>query len=121
MGVYDNVRCRYRLPDPEAQDFQFQTKSTLAPYLNDYEITENGRLLREVYDERWEDDPALPWGSVLHRDNPRWEPVDFRGQIEIHAIGDDATGKKRWYSYLIWFKNDRVADLQPGPGHGREV
>ena len=46
MGLYDNVRCRYPLPDQEAQDFRFQTKSTPAPYLDDYEITEDGRRRR---------------------------------------------------------------------------
>ena len=118
MGLYDNVRCRYRLPDPEAQDLEFQTKSTPAPYLDNYEITEDGRLMHEAYDERWEDAPDSPFGAVMHQDNHRWEPVDFPGQLEIHGTREDPEGKVRWYSYLLWFKNGRIADLQPGRNHG---
>ena len=121
MGLYDNVRCRYRLPDPEAQDLEFQTKSIPAPYLNNYEITEDGRLLLQAYDERWEDAPDSPSGSVMHQDNVRWEPVNFRGELEIHTIEDDPEGNMRWYSYLLWFKDGRVADLQCGPSHGRSL
>jgi hypothetical protein len=32
MGLYDNVHCKYPLPDPEAQDLDYQTKSTFAPF-----------------------------------------------------------------------------------------
>lgn len=113
MGMFDHVRCKYPLPDPEAQGLDFQTKSTLAPYLDNYEITTDGRLLHEAYDSRWEDDSSAPLSGCLHRENLRWEPVEFRGQLEIHTSHDG-----RWYSYLIWFKAGRVADLQHGSGHG---
>jgi hypothetical protein len=121
MGLFDNVHCRYPLPDAEAQDWEFQTKSTRAPYLDNYEITEDGRLLHEAYDTRWEDAPDSPFGAVMHRENLRWEPVDFRGQLEMHTLEDDPDGNPRWYSYLFWFKDGRVADLQHGPGHGRPL
>jgi len=121
MGLFDHVHCRYPLPDAEAQDWEFQTKSMQAPYLDRYEITVDGSLLQEACDTRREDDPPSPCGSVVHRENPRWEPVDFRGQLEIHTMEDDPDGNLRWYSYLFWFKDGRVADLQHGPGHGRRL
>jgi hypothetical protein len=121
MGLFDNVHCRYRLPDPEAQELNFQTKSMPAPYLEAYEITEHGRLLHQAYDARWEKDPDSPVPSVMHRDNCRWEPVDFRGQLEIYATGDGRDGNPRWYSCLSWFKDGRVADLQHGQRHGQPL
>ncbi len=119
MGLYDNVRCRYPLPDREAQDFQFQTKSTPAPYLDNYEITEDGRLLHEAYDMQREDAPGSHNGPFMPRENRRWEPVPFCGQLEIHTFEEDPAGQLRWYTYLLWFKDGVVADLQRGPGHGR--
>lgn len=118
MGLYDNVRCRYPLPEREAQDIVFQTKSTLAPFMEDYVITEDGRLLREVCDERWEEDPKAPLGWVMHGENPRWEPVSFRGHLEIHGVLADPRHGEIWCSYLFWFRDGRVAEVQHGPGHG---
>jgi hypothetical protein len=106
----------YPLPDAEAQRLEFQTKCTLAPFMDNYEITADGRLLHETCETRWEDDPSAPLGCVIHRDNLRWEPVAFRGQLEIHTVHDG-----RWYAYLFWFKDGRVADLQHGPGHGESI
>ena len=42
MGLFDRVRCRYPLPDPVAQDLEYQSKSTPAQYLHQYEITPDG-------------------------------------------------------------------------------
>ncbi len=121
MGVYDNVRCRYPLPDPEAQPLTFQTKSMPAPYLEDYEITEDGRLLHLAYDLRCDADAESPADSSRVRENERWEEVECRGQLELHTIGDDSDGNPRWYWYLFWFKEGRVADLQHGQGHGQSM
>ena len=116
MSAYDSVYCKYPLPDAEAQGLDFQTNCTPAPFLNNYEITAEGRLLHETYVTRWEEDPSAPLGSVMQRDNLRWEPVAYRGQLEIDTVHDG-----RWYSYLFWFKDGRVADLQHGPGHGEPI
>jgi hypothetical protein len=118
MGMFDHVRCRYPLPDAEAQDLDFQTKSMPAPFLDNYLITEDGRLLHEAYDARCEEDAKAPLGLWLHRENPRWERVDFRGELEIHDYVDDPVRGPLWYSYLFWFRDGKVADLQHGLGHG---
>jgi hypothetical protein len=121
MGMFDNVRCRYALPDPEAQDLEFQSKSTPAQRLDNYVITADGRLLHEDYDERWEDTEESPFGFYLHRENIRWVPVDFRGELEIHEVVEQPDGTRKWYSYLFWFKDNRVADLQRGNSWGRII
>ena len=118
MGMFNNVRCRYHLPDPEAQDFDFQTKSLPEQLLDDYEITADGRLLHHAYDARFEDDAGSPWGFYLHRDNWRWEAVDFTGELEIHTSAGEPGNGGLWYSYLIEFDKGKVVGLQHGPRHG---
>lgn len=121
MSLYDHVRCKYPLPDPEAQELEYQTKSTLAPYMDNYIIAGDGRLLHEEYDTRKEENPAAPFGFFLHRENCRWIEVDFRGQLEIHTTVEQPDCSRRWYSYLFWFKDNRVADLQRGTSWGQVI
>ena len=116
MGMFDHVRCNYPLPDQEANGLNFQTKSMQISSLDDYKITADGRLVHEAYELRHIDDPSAPFGFYVERINRRWEPVDFRGELEIHTSHNGL-----WYSYLFWFKNGRVADMQHGPGHGEPI
>jgi hypothetical protein len=116
MGMFNRVRCRYLLPDSEAQDFAFQTKSLPEQLLDDFEITEDGRLLHQGYDTRWEEDAAAPLS--FQRENCRWEAVDFTGELEIHTSAREPSGGGLWYSYLIEFDKGKVVGLQHGPGHG---
>ena len=118
MGMFNHIRCRYPLPDPEARDFAFQTKALPEQLLDDYEITEDGRLLHEAYDARWEEDPAAPLGFYLHRENLCREAVDFTGELEIHTSSWQPDGSGSWYSYLFELVQGRVVGLQHGPGHG---
>jgi hypothetical protein len=118
MGLFNHVRCRYRLPDPEAQNFPFQTKSLPEQLLDDYEITQDGRLMHHAYDARWEEDTAAPLGFSLLRENCRWEPVEFTGELEIHMSSGEPGRGGVWYSYLIEFDQGKVVGLQHGPGHG---
>jgi hypothetical protein len=121
MGLFDRVRCKYPLPDPEAQDLEYQTKSTFSPYLENYVITPEGRLLKEEYDIREESAPEAPGGFRLLRENGRWVQADFRGELEIHTTVPLPDGSLRWYSYLFWFKDNRVADLQRGTQWGQII
>lgn len=121
MGVYDNVRCKYPLPDAEAQDLEYQTKSTFAPYLENYVITQDGRLLKEEYNIREEQAPDSPVGCRLLREHCRWVEADFRGELEIYTTVRQPDESLRWYSYLLWFKDNRVADLQRGNSWGQVI
>ena len=51
MGLFDTVRCRYRLPDSRLQDAEFQTKD-LDCLLLTYTVTEEGRLRVDFRDRR---------------------------------------------------------------------
>ena len=44
MGMFDELRCEYELPDKEVQDEVFQTKS-LDRLMDDYTITREGKLI----------------------------------------------------------------------------
>ncbi len=118
MGLFNHIRCRYPLPDTEAQDFDFQTKSLPEQLLDNYEITADGRLLHEAYETRVEKNPAAPFGFYIHRENRRWEPEDFTGELEIHTSFRHPGEAGLWYSYVLEFQNGRVVGLQHGPGHG---
>jgi hypothetical protein len=45
MGLFDEVRCEYRLPNPAHQELVFQTKD-LESLMDEYVITRRGRLVR---------------------------------------------------------------------------
>ena len=118
MGMFNHVRCRYPLPDAEAQDFEFQTKSMDELTLDNFETTPDGRLLHEAYDTRLEENPTAPFGFYFHRENCRWEPENFTGELEIHTSAERPGGIRLWYSSLVEFQNGRVIGLQHGHGHG---
>jgi hypothetical protein len=118
MGMFNHVRCTYPLPDPEAQDFDFQTKSLPEQMLDYYEITADGRLMHEAYQVRWEENPTAPLGFYIHRENCRWEPDDFTGEMEIHQSYFRPDGSGVWYSYLFEFEKGQVVGMQHGHDHG---
>lgn len=47
MGMFDYLRCDYPLPEPEAQEFEFQTKD-LDCWLEHFLITDQGQLIRQI-------------------------------------------------------------------------
>jgi len=107
MGMFDYVRCKYSLPNPAAQDLDYQTKSTPCPYLERWEIREDGTIWHEVVDYRGEDDDESPVGVTIHCDNPRWVQQPFNGEFEIHTADEDGT----WYSFSFWFRDGVAKDL----------
>jgi hypothetical protein len=119
MGMFNHVRCRYLLPDPEAQNLEFQTKSMEKLFLDNYEITADGQLMHEAYETRFEEDAGAPLGFYINRENRRWEPADFTGELEMHTSVRHAEDAVTWYSYTFDFQNGRVVGLQHGPGHGQ--
>ena len=114
MGLFNHVRCRYPLPDAEAQDLLFQTKSMLDLQLATYEVTPDGRLIQV---EQGGFDVAAEAGQPsVASDSPPARPdvANHRGELEIHTSAEQPDGSLRWYSYLLWFRDGRVADVQRG-------
>ncbi len=54
MGMFDEIRCEYPLPDSIVQDHVFQTKS-LERVMDSYAITRDGRLI--LHEVRYEQVP----------------------------------------------------------------
>jgi hypothetical protein len=65
MGMYDNIRCSYILPNPDAQNLYFQSKD-LDCTLSDYEITKEGRLVKHCWE--WE---ATPEDELPYKNEPK--------------------------------------------------
>jgi hypothetical protein len=112
MGMFDNVRCEYPLPVDGANEFLFQTKDTPAQYLDDYEIRADGTLWYEEYDARIEETEDAPLGFWMHRENRRWTPLDFTGELEIHHYECESPFGT-YYSFRFWFRDGVVKDLIP--------
>ena len=120
MGMYDNIKCKYPLPDAAAQGVDFQTKD-LECTLAEYEITEDGRLIEHCWDYE-----ATPEDELPHKDAPkdsilricgiirrvkgsyRIEEQDYDGVLNFY--GDAQSGELM----MLNFKTG-VDELHPGP------
>lgn len=95
MGLTDDVRCQYPLPDEEAQGKLFQTKSfgnTRARYI----ITEDGRFTRHYIHHRG-DETVDEW----HVD------LNWHGPVHFYT-GDD----EGWYDYYAYFEDGTLQWLK---------
>lgn len=115
MGAFDNARCRYQLPWPEAADFLWQTKSPPAPFSENWEIREDGTLWHEDVDYEDRSDKTAEPGSfksllgMMTPVNQRWVNVPWDGEFEIHNSVERDTGYV-WYSVVFWFRDGIVRD-----------
>lgn len=115
VGLFDTVRCRYRLPD--CQDAEFQTKdlaglvcgeSMLGGLMDEYEITQDGRLRRHEHEREFVEDPSAPLGGHLKSVRDWWSDVpDVHGDVRIYTSGSDGT----WIEFRVRFTNGRVQDV----------
>lgn len=93
MGLVDDVRCQYPLPDEEAQDELFQTKSFGQTHAR-YTITEEGRFVRHyLYYKRGQEETAHEWD------------VDLNWHGPVHFYGGDSD---QWYDYYAYFEDGTV-------------
>ena len=122
MGMFDEVRVEYPLPDPEAQGLVFQTKS-LDSLLDDFTVTHDGRLILHAVDF-----DTVPEEERPNYGKPEWEhgalsqlmgsirrvplgdvEIPYKGDVEIHtSTGSREAGDYRWYEYVIRFEEGRV-------------
>ena len=121
MGMFDTVVCRY--PLPHHQDARFQTKDLgavalgerfLGGFLDDYEITVDGRLRRHVYEREWIEDPTALLGGHLRSIRDWWEDVpDVHGGVVMYTTDDEhAQGETRWVEFRVRFTNGRVENVR---------
>ena len=122
MGMFDELKCEYKLPDPVVQEETFQTKS-FDCLLDSYTITRDGRLIHH----------QVRYESVPEEERPcygtsEWEQSEFAhligslkavpiGDVEIPyhgdvyfytSIGSRETGDYEWFEYQARFTNGRL-------------
>lgn len=98
MGMFDELRCEYELPDKEVQDELFQTKS-LDRLMDEYTITREGKL---ILHRAWGDKDA----PVSHLQIP------YHGEIRFYTSLNDGGQYKR-YEYKARFTSDALESITP--------
>jgi hypothetical protein len=92
MGLYDNLKCEYPLPDKTVQEDTFQTKSFYRA-LENYLITTDGRLIHE----------SRMWGKV---------EVPFDGEFSFHTSKDShQNGDFEWFEFRAVFKQGVLQEI----------
>ena len=125
--MFDTVVCHHPLPDH--QHAEFQTKDLAAAalgdrsvggFLDEYDITGDGRLRRHVHERVWTEDPTGPLGGYLRSTRDWWEEVpDVHGDVVIYTgrgAGDPA--RSAWAEFRVRFTNGRVQEAREVPPHG---
>lgn len=109
MGVFDDVKCLYPLPWPEAQGGWFQSKCTPAQYCETYEVRENGRLWYHKKERKWREDGHGALGGCFVEISSQWCPENVTGEIELHAFRE-FEGTNYEYTVKLWFRDGLVKD-----------
>lgn len=126
MGMFDNVKCEYPLPETNAgMKLDFQTKSFgddfVGGFMDNYIITEDGQLI--LHKETWEfvEEEDRPYYG-----KPEWnefplvrmagsmkaiplgdETIEYHGIVNIYVDMDGT-----WYEYDIKFTDGKVANIK---------
>jgi len=117
--MFDTIRCCY--PLPHHQDAEFQTKDVsvfvyedpcLGGTMEDYEITEDGRLRRHAHEREWMQDPGALAGGYFRSIRDWWEDVpDAHGDILIYTCDEHAAAPGTLMEFRIRFTNGRVENV----------
>jgi len=127
MGMFDEVKIEYEMPDSEIQNETFQTKS-LENMMDNYTITKEGRLIfhkchyEEVPEEErfyygkpeWDENKALfkfigSMTSVYDGD----VDMQYHGILEIHTmLGKYKDDGSTWYSYDLKFTDGVLVNIE---------
>lgn len=121
MGMFDEIRCEYPLPDQGVQDEVFQTKS-FHREMDRYTITADGRLIHHM--TRWESVPEEErpyygkpeWDKPLHQvfGSIKTVPVGdveipFHGDVYFYTSrGEAQTESFEWFEYQARFTDGKL-------------
>jgi len=104
VGLFDEVRCEYRLPDPAHQGLVFQTKD-LENALDEYVITRRGRLVRTKR------------GFLAPR--PCRVVCPIHQDLRIYDSVEVAPEEREWVEYVFRFTEGRVTRVRRSRDRGR--
>jgi hypothetical protein len=104
MGVFDYLRCEYPLPDPKHNLIEWQTKDTPSPFLMDYTITQDGRLLESQ--TQVIKDKEAPLGFFIEKTGELLE-LPFDGDLHFYTN----TTEDGRLEYRATFRKGRVTEM----------
>lgn len=104
MGMFDDIKCDYQLPDEGLEHDHFQTKD-FDCRLDQYRITKDGRLELMQYDVTTVPDSDRLFGYRMDRNEVQWIDVNFHGDLIMYTYGRDG----RFYEYLVRFTEGEVS------------
>ena len=122
MGLYDNVKCEYKLPGAtkEVQNDVFQTKDFECA-MDNYTITEDGKLFRSVYEYYEVPEEERPYYGTSEWDQKLYKlvgctrskfvkdiKVNHHGIIFIYTI----IKNKEWWEYEIKFTDGKITKIK---------
>lgn len=117
MGMFDTLKVEIKIPGySEIPDVEFQTKS-LDCTLDNYVITNNGELYKEVWEYNWIDDETHYFKGYSEKvpDSYRREYLtNYHGDIIFYS-SKKIDGKWRYYSARftegkltrMWYKDEQ--------------
>jgi hypothetical protein len=111
MGMFDYLKCDYKLPIDGVENEVWQTKSTPAQFLDNYEIRRVGTLWHEEYDIEDRSDPnatgLMRFKGSLTKVNKRWVYEEkFTGEIVFYTIKDN-----KFINVSAYFHNGTLKEL----------
>ena len=113
MGMFDYLNCKYPLPAPEANGYEFQTKDTPTQMMDRYEIREDGSLWHQAYDTEDRGDPTKEglerFIGCMTSVNHRWEPCAITGEIRFYDWRQGETPD--WIEFSAYFVNGKLKEL----------
>lgn len=125
MGMFDNIKCEYLLPDTpkRIQESTLQTKD-LVNLLDDYTITKEGRLIhhqcnweitpeeeRPYYGtEEWDKNPLFQIFGSMRR--VPLEDVDTKYHGMLHIYTTDPDNHSVFYDYELKFTDGNLVDVK---------
>jgi hypothetical protein len=111
MGMFDEIRCKYPLPDKRAQDLEFQTQDTEQQFMDDFEIREDGTLWHQDYTTEDRSDPnekgIFRMFGCMTRVPTVWSQVKHTGEIRFYAAGEG----EKWFEFSSYFIDGKLKEL----------
>lgn len=121
MGMFDELKCEYPLPDPIVQDEIFQTKS-LDRLLDNYTLTRDGRLiLHQAHygPEPEEEQPLISDVSEVPRANSEKDvEISYHGDVFFYTLlGTPGADDWQWFEYKARFIEGKLQWIQRAKPH----
>jgi hypothetical protein len=114
MGMFDEIRCKAKLPREGCGGLLFQTKDTPEQWLDMYEIREDGSLWHERYDiedhsDPDAEDPLSRLCGSMTRVGKEWERCEMTGEVRFYTHTDKADIRGSWVEFSAYFVHGLLA------------